>query len=372
MEVTNIKILIFDQDDLSRTLIENYLKECDFPYEICRYNEFDKALIKGELSYKFIFMDVSKRNISVLDDVKILSTNPKNIFFIISSELSTDIYVKALRSGAKEYLRKPLAKAEFLTAIKNQYKKEMLAPVKDDKSKIIAVTSYERGCGKTFFSINIARELAGITRERVLLIDFNDNLNNVTFSLDIDPVLDTNYYIQNINENNAKMLFSKVFNYKKSSLYIISNGLYKSSGTRLAFDNVQNFFNQAKKYFKYIVVDVNLSLDVTNETIFNNSDIIFYIISSSLTANQRSSRFISTNLAHKRIRILLNKYRAKDELKLNDIETILKREIFYRIPMNLMVTSAASNRGKTIREINPDLDIVKSYNKIARYIVNRV
>ena len=40
--------------------------------------------------------------------------------------------------------------------------------------------------------------------------------------------------------------------------------------------------------------------------------------------------------------------------------------------MNLMVTSAASNRGKTIREINPDLDIVKSYNKIARYIVNRV
>ncbi len=372
MDLANIKILIFDQDDLSRTLIERYIEECDFPYEILRYNEFDKSLIKDEISYKFIFIDISKRNISILEDLKILSDNPRNIFFIMTSEINTDIYVKALRAGAKEYLRKPLVKADFLTAIKKQYKKEMLVPAKDNKSKIIAVTSYERGCGKTFFSINIARELAGITRERVLLIDFNDNLNNVTFSLDIDPVFDTNYYIQNITENNAQVLFSRVFNYKKSSLYIISNGLYKSSGTRLAFDNVQNFFNFAKNYFKYVIVDVNLSMDVTNETIFNNSDVIFYIITSSITANQRSSRFISTNLSHKRVRVLLNKYRSKDDVKLNEIETVLKREIFYKIPMNLMVTSAASNRGKTIREINSDLDIVKSYNKVAKYIVNRV
>ena len=367
-----ISFLIFDEDDITRTLIEKYAQECDFAYEIERYNEFDKSLIKNDLSYKFIFIDINKRNISILESIKILSSNPRNIFIVMSSDINTDLYVKALREGAKEYLRKPLVKTDFLTVIKNHYRPEMINDIKNDNSKIIAVTSYERGCGKTFFAINIARELAGITREKVLLIDFNDNLNNVTFSLDIDPVLDTNYYLRNINETNAKVLFSKVYNYKKSSLYIISNGLYKSSSDKLSFDNVQNFLNLAKTYYKYIIVDVNLSLDVTNETLFNNTDVIFYIISSSITANQKNGRFIDANLSHKKIRLLLNKYRDKDEIKLNEIETELKREIFYKIPMCLMVTSAASTRGKTIREISPDLDIVKSYNKIAKYIINRV
>lgn len=372
MSNETVKILIFDADDLTRTLIENYLKEVDFSFEVEKYNEFSREAVKNDNIIKFIFIDINRRNYEILKDIKVLSSNSKNIFIMMSGELNTDMYVKSLRAGAKDFLKKPIAKNDFINAVKNHYKKEIAQEKKTDEPKVILVTSYEKGCGKTFFSINIAREIAGLTREKVLLIDFNDNLNNVTFSLDIDPVLDTNYFIQNINEENAKILFSKVYNYKKSSMYIISNGLYKSSEAKLKEENIVKFFSLAKKYFKYIIVDGNVHMNDENPVIYNNTDMFFYIISSSLTANEKSKNYINFNIAEKKLKIILNKYRTKDESKLNDIESTLEREIFYKIPMNLMVTSGSSNRGKTIREINPDLDIVRSYNKIARYIINRV
>lgn len=371
MSSNSFKVFIFDEDDLTKTLIENYLKGDKFSYEVSKFGNFDKSFIKNDESVKFIFVDISRRNINILRDIYVLSSNEKNIFILMSSEVNTDLYVKSLRSGAKEFLRKPLQKNDFLTAIYNHYDNEVQAEAKKGMPKVISVTSRERGCGKTFFSINLARELAGITKERVLLLDFNDNLNNVSFSLDVDPAFDTKYFLKNVTAENGGVILPKASRYKNSSLYIITNGLYKSEEKSINKDNIINFLNIAKRYFKYIVVDVNQTMDILHEPLFNNTDIVFYIVTPSLTASVKNNQYIKSFFEKRAIKIVLNKYRAKDENKINDIETTLQRELFIKIPMNLMVTMGANSRGKTIREINPNLDIVKSYNKVAQYIINR-
>lgn len=365
-----IKILIFDKDELTKTLVENYLKEVEFPFELYKYGNFDKSLVKNDESYKFIFVDVNGTNMSILTDISILSKNEHNIFVLFSAAANTDLYVKSLRSGAKEFLRKPLVKADFLKAVNNNFQPEMLV-VKEvvDKTKIISVTSYEKGCGKTFFSINLAKEIADITNEKVLLLDFNDNINNVAFSLDIDSFVDTQDFIQHFNEENARAYLSKINKYKNSSLYILSNGLYKSRVDNVRMDCVERFFNIVVKYFKYIIIDVNQELDIINSFVFDKSDTIFYMISTSITASEKNRKYISTNANNKKFKILLNKYKSKDEAKLVEIESNLAKEIFTKIPMSLMVTAGSNHRGKTIREINPNMDIVDVYNKIAKYTI---
>lgn len=374
MSAKSVKFIVFDSEDISKTLIDSYSKEIGFPFELVKYDEFEKDIIKNDDSPKFIFVDITLRNQHILNDIPNLALNENNVFVLMSSEPSTDLYVKSLRAGAKEFLRKPLLKEDFFKVVKNNYRK--LAQAQSDKSddacKVISVTSNEKGCGKTFFSINIAREIAGLTKEKVLLIDFNDNLNNVAFSLDIDPFLDTKDIIQNINEANAKSYLSKILNYKKSSLFIISDGLYKSRVDMLSLNNMIKFFDIMQKYFKYIVIDVNQDMQYANDMIFSRSRAIFYMITASITSGEKNKKYISENAYNKKFKILLNKYRAKDEAKSNEIELNLGKEIFHRIPMSLMVTAGSANRGKTIREINPNTDIVQAYNKIAKYIINRV
>ena len=62
MNVNNIKVLIFDSDDISKTLIESYLKEATFSFEIQRYSEFDKSLIEDDGFYKLILIDINRNN----------------------------------------------------------------------------------------------------------------------------------------------------------------------------------------------------------------------------------------------------------------------------------------------------------------------
>ncbi|MGM9993242.1 MAG: CpaE family protein [Candidatus Avigastranaerophilus sp.] len=371
-----IQFLIFDEDELSGTLIENYLKDVKFPFEIYKFNKFDKSKIKNDdLFYKFIFINITKRDFDILDDISICSTNSKNIFFMMSSEPTTDLYIKVLRAGTKEFLRKPLEKDSFLAAVKNNYREEMIKDEKTKKrgAKIIAVTSLEKNCGKTFSAINIASELAYVVKDRVLLMDFNENLNNVTFSLNIDQKHDTHYYIDNITEENAGKILLEVYKYKDLPLYIMSSCMYKAQRNKiLTADNFQNFLDIVKRYFRYIVIDVNNDIEITTKAIFGNTDMIFYLITPNIAANSRNKSHIDVNFDKKKFRIILNKYRDKDESRIGEIENILGREIFYKIPINLSVTMGAGSQGKTIREINATSDIAKKYNQLAKYIISRV
>lgn len=371
MEQKKIKIYVFDQESITATIIENYLHGVTFQFQILKYDLFDPALIVDDGSLNFIFVDIARRNMAVLKQIPQLTSKSDNIVICMSSDVDTDLYVQTIRTGVKEFLKKPLIRADFLSAFSKYYQEGLNISVKKSTSKVVSVTSFEKGSGKTFFAINIARELAGLTKQRVLLVDFNDNLNNVAFLLDMDGAYDTKSFIKNTTSENAKTHFPKLYNYKNSSMYVLSNGVYKSEIRHLSHADVVDFIETAKRFFKYIVFDVNISMDEIHDAIFSHTDCVFYTLSSSLTSAERNKRYIESAFDKRPIKILLNKFRPKDENKVNDIETIIGREINYRIPMNLSVTMGSNAKGKTIREINPDSDIVKVYNKIAKYIINR-
>ncbi|MBQ4123938.1 AAA family ATPase [bacterium] len=375
MAQKTIDFYIFDKDEVSGTLIENYLKNVQFPYQIHKYNEFDKSLLsKDSDSFKYIFLNVSQSDSVIFDTVQECALNPKNIFFMMSAEPSTDLYIKSLRVGVKEFLKKPLEKDTFISAVYNNFNKNMIAQGKIIKhgSRILSVTSLEKNCGKTFFSINLASELAFLSTEKVLLIDFNDNLNSVTFTLDLDQQFDTQYFVQNLTEENAPKLLPKLYRYNKSNLYIMSGCMYKASvGKSISGDNLQNFFDIVKKYFRYIVIDVNRDMKKTSHSIYGNSDMIFYVVSPNVAANSRNKNDIDANFDRRKFKVVLNKYRDKDENRVPELEKVLAREIFYKVPVNLSVT-VGNGKGRTIREINEKLDILKKFNKLARYIIARV
>ncbi len=373
MSDNKIKIYLFDKDNLTKTLIENYINELNINFELIKEADFNKELVQSDDSYKFIFIAHNDELEAKENDIKILADDSKNILFMLLNEPNSDLYVKYLRLGVKEFLIKPLVKDNFIKSIKNNYKPEMFINKNaNTNSKIVVVSSQEQSCGKTFFAVNIAKEIADITKEKVLLLDFNNGLNNVSFSLDIDPAYDTNYFILNTNSKNYEKVFSNVSCFKNSSMYIISNGLYTGVDDNINTNDIENFINYIRKYYKYIVIDVNQNIDIMNFILYANSDIIMYLITPNLTSCEKNHKYIENNFTGRKIKIILNKYKPKDELKLNEIESAIGYDIFEKISMNLSVSLGSASRGKTIREINPNSDIAASFNKIAEYIIYRV
>ena len=366
-----IKILVFDEEELTKTLIESYLKELTFNVVFEKYSEYDESFINDYNGNKIIIVNINKYNISVLNSISKLSQNSQNKFVVISNDNSTDLNVRSLRAGAQDFLSKPLVKSDFVYVIQRIYKKEFMDLSKNTNGKIYTAVSTERVMGKTTFLINLAKEIADASGEKVLLIDFNNDINDLSFLLNIDIVYNTIHYMNNLTEENVLQLLSKVTSYKNSSLYVMANGFLRKGGEKINVLKIDDTLNILKKHYKYIFLDLDPNDDKVERELIRLSDYVFVMMNSMMSSLEKLKTYIDIMYAGKNIKLILNKYEQKNVEKLEEIQSFLGREITWIIPKNFMATGTALNNSKTLKEVSPNLDIVQAYIQLAKKIISR-
>ncbi len=367
-----IQVVLFDEEELSKTLIESYLNEVTFPHSILKFNDFNEDLIPNQDEKKIIIVNIGKRNTATLSQIEKLSQNPNNLFLIISYDKSADLQVKSLRTGAKDFLSKPLIQADFIEAITKIYKSEIMTENAKSKSIIYTVSSLEDGVGKSFFVFNMAMELCDLTNEKVLIIDFNDDLNDLASTLNITVNFNTPYLINKTTEENADEMIQKIVNYNKTKVFLMGNGMFRNEELVINHKKVAGFLDIAKKYFKYIIIDTDSACDDINKEIAPKTNLNYIVITPSLAAAEKAKFYMEFNLQGKPCRVILNKYNSKkEEALLPQIEQNLGRQIFLKIPKNIMATSTAINKGASIKEVSPTLDISKVFIQLAKYMYSK-
>lgn len=365
-----IKILLFDTDDTSKVLIENYIKELVFDCSFSKFNELEEELIPNDDTKKIIIVNLTPTNNQTLTKIKKLSQNKNNYFIIISYEKNADLHVKAIRAGAKELLYKPVIKADFIYAIQQFYRKEILKNVENKNCNISVLLSTDNGCGKTFTALNLSKEIADVSKEDTLLIDFNNNLNDISSRLNINFEYSTTYIIDNSTKDDFNIK-SKVYNYPKSNLYIMGTGVFRYN-YNFQEKTFNIFLKKVQQEFKYIIIDTNFEMPVMNKLVTNIAKNVFFIEEPELSMFDTLITKHSFLLEDKRTKIILNKYSKNKHEKLLEklIETIGKN-IYIKIPKNHIATNASIAHFQTLKEITPHLDIVEAYNKIAQDIIKK-
>ena len=367
-----VNIIIFDEEEITKTLVESYLKELTFSYDIKKYNEFDESVFEGNDDYNLIIVNVSRNNLQVLDSIDALSKNKKNKFIVVSNDNSTDLHVKVLRVGAKDFLLKPLKKADFLYSMQTIYKVEVMNEQQNNtNSKIYVATSVDKGTGKTTFIMNLAKEVADISGEKVLLIDFNNTTNDISFMLNVDIAINTASYINKLTKENAVKLLSRVARYEKSNLYVIANGFSRNDETNVDIRNIYNSFQILKQYFKYIFIDMDKEDDKLCSEIMANSDVVWMLTNPTLSSFEKIKSMIETSSLRKNVRVVLNKYEKKYEASLEEFQAALGKQIYCKIPKNFIAVGTAQTRMKTLKEVAPDMNIAKAYMSLAKHIATK-
>lgn len=368
-----IDIVLFDEEELTQTLVQSYLKEVSFPFDILNLDITDMDFIPTSGQKKsIIIVNVNKTNTSILNKVSKLSQNKNNLFLLVSYDKSADLQVQAMRAGAKDFLCKPLIQSDFVYAINKIYKNDVIGVEKNDGALVYSCISVGEHVGKTFFAFNLAKELADMSKEKVLYLDFNNNLKDIYTVLNMNSDYNTPYFVNKISDENAEALFARVPKYKNSSLFIIGNGVFRNSETVIQLDKIDNFFKIAKKHFKYILVDNEDADSRITVYAMSNSHKIYLITEPSINMASQVKSYLDRTLAKRSVRIVLNKFSAgKEDELLNQMEEKIGRQIFAKIPKNFVATSASMTKGVTLRELSPELDVVKTYIKLANYMINR-
>lgn len=373
-----IPTVIIDTETQSIELLKLYLKELDYIQVTGDFEDFVSGynfILENRPS--IVIIDVSHKTELALDIINKISVNHKTCKIIVTSAgYSTETIIKAMRAGAREFLPKPLIKDDFITALSKIKELVIGYNSEDKKCRIITTFSNKGGIGKTAIATNLALELANITKEKVALIDLNLQLGDITTFLDINPSFDISYVVQNLSRIDETFLLSTLEKYKETSLYVLADPPYLEQAEDITAEQISALFDVLKQAFSYIVVDTSANFDGKTITALDNSDLILLISIVNLPAIRNCQRclelFERLGYDKAKTKIILNRYMENDEIKIEDVEDVLGKKVYWKIPNNYFTIMSAINKGIPVGLINADSNISKSYRELAAMLSDNI
>lgn len=342
--------------------------------EICQENDYSEAYkkIANYQGKSILLADLSTYKQQKLELILKVTKECKSCKVLaLSDNPSVDLIIEIMRAGAKEFVPIPIIKSEFFESV-NKLLSEFNETKKTNNCKIISVFSNKGGIGKTSLATNLALELSKITKENIALIDLNFQMGDITTFLDLKPSFNISYMLENLEKINETFLLSTLERYKKTSLYVLADPPYFKQADNIQPRQITKLFNTLKETFSYIIVDAEASFEGKNIAALDNSDLVLLVSVANLPALRNTQRclelFEKLGYDKEKVKIIINRYMENDEIKGADIEKVLSKKIYWKIPNNYFAIMTAINKGIPVSEINDSTNIARSYKDLAQYI----
>ena len=370
----SIPVILISEENSTAELLKLYIEEKEEFNYLSNTSDFSKAYdaIK-EIEKCLLLVDISTYQEQALNFVsKITSDFPNCRVVTLSDKPDVDIVIRTMRVGANDFVGMPLIKDDFMKVLDKIYNDITGTKQHKSKCRIISVFSNKGGVGKTSIATNLALDLAKITKENVALIDLNFQMGDVTTFLDLKPSFNISYMLQNVDKINEDFLLSTLEKYKDISLYVLADPPYFKQTDDVSHKNITKLFEILRDTFSYVIVDTSSNLDAKTIKALEISDLVFLVTIVNLPALRNCQRclelFNKLNLDKDKIQILVNRYMENDEITADEVEEVLGKNIYWKIPNNYFTMMSAINKGVPVSEVNPDSNVALGYKNLALMI----
>lgn len=328
------------------------------------------------LNKSFVIIDINEGFEKYSDFISKLDFQTCRVL-AVSDSPQIDLIVKIMRLGVKEFVSSPVIKTEFFEVLERTREQfSAREGEKINKSRMISVFSNKGGIGKTSIAANLALELAKITKENVALIDLNFQFGDITTFMDLNPSFNISYMLKNTDKLSPDFLLNTMEKYKNTSLYVLADPPVFKQAEDISAGDVQKLINVLKETFSYIVVDTDSGFDAKTITALDNSDMLFLVTIINLPALRNCQRcldlFKKLGYEDEKVQILINRYMENDEIKVQDVEKLLDKPAYWKIPNNYFTLMAAINKGVLVSEVNSQSNVAVSYRELAMNVSDSV
>lgn len=375
--MANLSMMIIDSDIDSREDLKLLLEQF---HQIEITGEFDNilagygAVIQDKP--QIVFIDLSENIDLGIETIEKITYKNKNTVILVSSDnVNTELVLKTMRAGAREFLTKPVMIEDLSVALK---KAKILLENNEDNAagQIISIFSNKGGIGKTSIAVNLAMKMAELTEKRVCLVDLNLQLGDVTTFLDITPSFDISYVVTHLSRIDESFLLSSLEKYKNRELYILADPPNVEQAEEISSEDITSVLSMLKDLFAYVIVDTSSSFDIKTLTCLDISDVILLISMVNLPAIRNCQRcmdlFQRLEYRPDKIKLVVNRYNEEEEITIEDVEDALGHEVYWKIPNSYFSIMSAINKGVPVSSIAPNSYIDTSFTELAAKLTDSV
>ncbi len=309
-------------------------------------------------------------------------TGRARAIFLTSSIAQPEILLEAFKLGIKGFFPQPLDKKYVREALIN-YRSgwQESSPAKTDEpevelGQIVNLFGSKGGVGTTTLAVNLAVSLAARKEKpSVALLDMNSSFGEVSMFLGIESAFDWVDVAKNIDRLDATYMMSTLTRHE-SGVHVLPSPVRLTEGYRTNPHVIEGMLRLMQTMFDYVILDSGQSLDENTKAILRISDLTLLVFIASLPCVINLKRILETfrGLGYPHddaVEIVANRSLKSAEISQKEIESSLKKKVYFTFPNDYRNTMSAINQGKPIAAIDNKSEICQKFNELAALIAER-
>jgi pilus assembly protein CpaE len=317
--------------------------------------------------------DNTERDFQVLQSL--MNSDALGEIFLTSNRTDSQLLLKAMRIGVKEFLLQPLNEQEVRQALAGfKGRRGPSGPTVPGKvGRIISVMGSKGGVGTTTVAVNLAVSLAERKAEQsIALVDLNAVVGEIPLFLAVKPNYHWGEIMQNIGRLDSAFLMNIMVRHG-SGLYVLPSPS-KLNGYPVATpDTMQRVLSNLQDMFDVVVIDGGQSRDSAYLKVIEMSDTLLIISILSLPCLHNTHNLLQSLkglsiLPQDRMQVVINRYLKKSDVSIREAEESIRKKIFWSIPNDYKATMSAINQGKPLSQVVRKASVTQSIREMADYL----
>ena len=278
---------------------------------------------------------------------------------------------RAMVSGARDYLIKPLKPEDLSRAIygvleqeeKRRLRSSGERPEAAARGTIITIFGAKGGIGKTTISTNLATALVRGTGSTVTLVDMDTRFGDVAIMMDVaveQSIADLARHIEEIDRDTVRDYLVR----HHSGVQILPAPLHPTEWRNVMPAQISKIIDLLAQTHDYVVIDtpgtfneiVAVTLEIASLILLVTSMDIASIKDTALALEMLQSASVSED----KVKLMVNHSTAANTLREEDVERVLEYKVFWCIPHDLNVATST--------QLGQPVIITKPFARVSRSI----
>lgn len=352
----DVRFIIFNSEEQQATSLRALLLSFGGAKIVA---EVDEAALLPQAVRQFP-VDIVLVNLDPVPDavlpalVEMHAASPQVAVFATSQSAEGPLILKVMRTGAKEFLPKPIDTTQLGEAI------EKVAGERSEfvsMGKLITILGSAGGVGATTIATNLAVELAGIDNNRVTIVDLDYRFGQVATLFDIEPTY-TLADLCNSPEALEPQVIERALVKHSSGLHVLSRPINMSQADTITAASCVGLLSNLLHFNDYVIADGPSRWDLSAKSVLDIADLTLLITQSLVPTVRNAARILDAmrdgGYSFDRTKLVCNRAgRESVTLSVEDVAETLNLQPFAVLPDDWPTVSGAINLGETLKNYGP-------------------
>jgi pilus assembly protein CpaE len=337
--------------------------------EFSSYPDLDDLPRLMDEDFDVVIVDLDSNPEHALDLVESICSSSGSTVMVYSAQADSELLVRCMRAGAREYLTQPFAASTIAEAlVRASGRRPAGRPVKKAAGKLMLFVGAKGGSGTTTVATNFAVALAQESGKSTVLIDLALPLGDAALDLGINTQYSTVNALQNFERLDANFLSTLLTKHSTGLQVLAAPDQY--SPFQVTDEAVDRLIAISRQGFDYVVVDAGSRLGMSARALFDEAASVYLVTQVSIPELRNSNRMIveffkASSSSSLKLEIVLNRFTPRSlGIDEEHVTKALTRPAQWKVPGDYLAARRAQNTATPL--ILEDSPISRVVRQMAR------